>query len=170
MDVVDMLAKDENSPLHGQIQMLANDKGWVKNTAMKTWLSPHLTSGGALANKTVAERATIIKAYLTAIKQTWPEQWSDNKSHLLTAAMGLEIMFSVFPQVKHRIDLNNAREYSIENFVAQMAPLKVAAIKLPGGIDMPLDWSKKGIGSLNNARTRALISKQLRDVLTSADD
>src|SRR4029079_8201103 len=34
MDVVTMLAKDDNSPLKAQIQMLANDKGWVKNTAM----------------------------------------------------------------------------------------------------------------------------------------
>jgi hypothetical protein len=79
-------------------------------------------------------------------------------------------MFSVFQQVKHRVDLNSSREYSTKNFVSQMAPLKTATIALPGGINMPLDWTKKGIGSLNNARTRALISKQLRDVLNQADE
>jgi DGQHR domain-containing protein len=170
MDVVTMLARDENSPLKGQIRMLANDKGWVKNTAMKAWLSPHRTLGGVLSKKSVAEQATIVKSYLSAIKETWPDQWGDNKAYSLTAAFGFEIMFSVFQQVKQRIDLNNGREYTPQNFVSQITPLKTATIKLPGGIDMPLDWTRKGIGSLNNTRTRALISKQLRDVLHQADE
>lgn len=150
--------------------MLANDKGWVKNTAMKTWLSPHLTLGGVLSKKSVAEQATIVKSYLSAIKDTWPDQWGDNKTYSLTSAMGFEIMFSVFQQVKQRIDLNNGREYAPKNFVSQMAPLKTAKIKLPGDIELPFDWTKKGIGGLNNAKTRALITKQLRDVLHEADE
>lgn len=170
MDVITMLAKDENSPLKGKIQMLASDRGWVKNTAMKTWLSPHITSGGVLSNRTVAERATIVKEYLTAIQETWPTQWGNNRDFTLTAAMGLEIMFSLFPQVKHRVDLNNGREYTSENFTSQMMPLKTAKVELPGGIELELDWSKRGMGIVNNARTRNLISKQLKDILQRADE
>lgn len=169
MDVIVMLAQDGNSPLKGQIQMLEKDKGWIKNTAMKKWLSPHLTTGGVVGTKTVAERSQIVKEYLSAIRKTWPEQWGQNKDFTLTAAFGFEIMFSLFAAVKHRVDMNNGRQYTSDNFALQMEPLKTATIELPGGGEIQLDWSKK-MGVINNSRTRNLISKQLRDILQRADE
>lgn len=78
MDVISNLATDDNSPLKDRIRRLEKDKGWVKNTALKKWLSPHLTTGGALATKTVAEKSQIVKEYLCAVKDTWPTEFGNN--------------------------------------------------------------------------------------------
>ncbi len=78
-------------------------------------------------------------------------------------------MLSLFAAVKHRVDLNNAREYTAENFASQMEPLRTATFDLPGGGEIQLDWSKK-MAAINNSRMRNLISKQLRDILQRADE
>ena len=131
MDVIVALNNDTNSPVNNKIKMLEKDKGWAKNTAFKKWLSPHLTPGGALATKTIAERTQIIKAYLSSIQSVWPEAWGDNKNNTLTKAFGFEIMFGIFPAVKLRCDLNCGRQYTSENFAEQLEPLKSASIDLP---------------------------------------
>lgn len=169
MDVIVALNEDANSPVHNRIKMLEKDKGWVKNTAFKKWLSPHLTAGGVLSSKNIAERTKIVKEYLEAIRLLWPYAWGENKGYVLTKAFGFEIMFGVFPAAKHRCDLNSGREYTAENFRLQMAPLTAANIELPGGATLRLDWGVK-LGVFNNGRTRSLIAKQLRDILTRADE
>jgi DGQHR domain-containing protein len=169
MDVIIALNDDANSPVHQKIKMLEKDKGWAKNTAFKKWLSPHLNPGGSLSIKTIAERTQIIKDYLTAIKNLWPEAWGDNKDYTLTKAFGFEIMFGVFPAAKLRCDLNNGRQYTADNFKTQMEPLTTANMELPGGGTIRLDWSRK-MGVINNSKTRTLITKQMRDILARADD
>ena len=163
MDVIVALNNDTNSPV------LEKDKGWAKNTAFKKWLSPHLTPGGSLSTKPVAERTQIMKAYLTAISRIWPDAWNDNKNYTLTKSFGFEILFGIFSAAKLRCDLNCSRQYTADNFSKQMEPLKTASIDLPGGGAILLDWSK-AMGVINNAKTRSLIAKQMRDVLARADE
>ena len=169
MDVIVALNDDANSPVHKKIKMLENDKGWVKNTAFKKWLSPHLTPGGSLATKTIAEQTLIMKEYLGAIKALWPEAWGANKEYTLTRAFGFEIMFGVFPAAQLRCDLNKGRQYTSENFASQMKPLKGASIDLPGGGAIRMDWSK-AMGVINSSKARTLIIKQMRDILARADE
>ena len=171
MDVISRLNADIDSPLRGRIKMLDTDRGtWVKNAAMKKWLSPHLTSGGVLATKTVAEQAQIIKNYFGAVAQLWPDAWGDTGKFNLSRPIGLEILLSIFAPVKHRCDLNAGRQYSVENFLPQMSPLRGAVIELPGGGKLELDWQRGTMGFLSNRASRTMIARQLSDMLRRLDE
>ena len=123
IDVVRSLTESQDSPLSGKIKFLDDEKGTsVKNTAMKRWLAPHTQSGGVLAAKTPGEQAQILKEYFKGVAATWPDAWGDRK-HALIKPFGIEVMCSVFPAAKHRVDLNAGRQYTRENFAAQLEPL-----------------------------------------------
>lgn len=173
IDVIKSLTEGADSPLHGRIKFLDDERNtWVKNTAMKRWLAPHTQSGGVLASKAPGEQAQILKEYFKGIQQTWPAAWGDSK-HALTKPFGLEVMCSVFPAAKHRVDLNCGRQYTKDNFAAQLAPLTTMQITIPGaGTDtgIPLTWESGPLGPLSNSAGRALIGRQMRDHLHGADE
>lgn len=171
MDVVMKLGTDEGSPLKGRVKVMDGDKGWwVTNTGLKKWLAPHLGSGGVLASKSPSEQAEIMKEYFKAISQVWPVAWNDRGKYNLVRPIGIEIMLGVFGAVKHRCDLNAGRQYTAGTFNSQMEPLKSAEITLPGGGTLAMDWLRGPMGVMSNAATRTLISRQLIDILRSADD
>ena len=159
------------SPMKGMIQMMPEEAGrWVKNTMIKKWLSPHLGSGGVLSNKTVSEQANIMKEFFRAIQQSWPQAWGKPKEYSLCRPIGLEVLLGVFPSAKHRCDLNEGREYTAVTFVRQMEVLKDAVLELPGGGKLPLDWRRGPMGLISNRPARLLIVRQLKDIMTRADD
>jgi DGQHR domain-containing protein len=170
MDVVTKLNVDADSPLKGRIQMMTTEKHrWLKNTALKKYLAPHLTTGGVLAHKTVAEKTIIFKQYFAAIQGLWPSAWGNLKEYSLCKPIGFEILIGAFPAAKHRCDLNAAKQYTAANFIAQMAPLRATSIDLPGGGSIPLDWRAGPLGMLSNSTMRAAVTRHLKDVLTAAD-
>ena len=171
MDVITALNTDPDSPLQGRIKTMDSDAGtWVTNYAMKQWLSPHLTSGGVLATKNVAEQATIIKAYLSAVSSLWPDAWGNLKDYNLSRPIGLEVMLTIFSEVKHRCDLNRGKQYTAENFKSQLEPIREASIDLPGGGKFTLDWERGTMGTLSGRTGKTLITHQLKDMLSKADD
>ncbi len=171
VDVLVRLNGDPDSPLRGRIRMMDTDKGtWIKNTALKQWLSPHLTTGGILAKKTVAEKAQIVKEYFRAVEQLWPDAWGELGKYNLCRAIGFEIVLSLLGVVKQRCDLNCGRQYTSEGFRSQMVPLVDAVIDLPGGGKLTLDWQRGTMGILSNRAARTLISRQLADKLRAADE
>jgi len=171
MDVVMRLSSDPDSPLKGRIKTKDTDKkSWVKNVALKQWLAPLVTSGGALGTRTVAEQVIIMKAYLGAIAQLWPNAWGDVSRFNLCRPLGLEIMFGLFSQVKQRCDLNCGKQYTNENFRVQMQPLVSAKINLTGGEGFAIDWQRGTWGILSNRGTRTIVIRQLRDILQRADE
>lgn len=170
MDVITRLNADTDSPLKGRIQMMTSEKHrWLKNTALKKYLAPHLTTGGVLAPKTVAEKTIIFKQYFAAVQGLWPLAWGNLKEFSLCKPIGFDIMIGTFPAAKHRCDLNAGRQYTAENFIAQMTPLRSASIDLPGGGSIPLDWRAGTLGILSNSTMRAAVTRHLRDILTVAD-
>ncbi len=171
MDVITKLADDPDSPLKDRIQMMTTEKGrWIKNTALKKWLAPHLTTGGVLASKTVAEKAVIFKQYFAALSAMWPQAWGDIKNHSLCKPIGFEIMIAVFGSVKHRCDLNAGRQHTQATFLSQLKPLASATIELPGGGSILLDWKSGGLGMMSNSTMRVAVARRLRDLLTAADE
>jgi DGQHR domain-containing protein len=171
MDVITKLNEDQDSPLKGRIKVMDSDKGWwVTNSGLKKWLSAHLVSGGVLATKTPAEQAQVIKEYFHAISRIWPEAWKNRKDYNLVRPIGMEVIIGVFPTVKHRCDLNAGRQYTSDNFEAQMEPLKDAEIDLPGGGKLLMDWQRGPMGIFSNAATRTLITRRLADIVRRADE
>ena len=172
MDVVKSLNTDPGSPLKGKIKMMDTDRGtWIKNVAVKQWLSPHLTPGGVLAVKTVAEKTQVIKEYFKAISELWPDPWGDPAKYNLCRPLGFEIMLGLFGAVKTRCDLNRGRQYTAESFKSQMEPLRDAVIELPTGGHLTIDWQRGGaMGYLSNRAARSLIMRKLADLLRRADE
>jgi hypothetical protein len=171
MDVVELLNRDLDSPLKGRIRMMDTDRGrWIKNTALKQWLSPHLTPGGVLASRSVAEKAQIMKEYFRAISRMWPDAWGDNSKFNLSRPLGFEIMLSVFATVKQRCDLDCGRQFIADTFSSQREPLRGATIDLPGGGMLTLDWQRGPMGILSNRAARTLITRSLVDMLRRADE
>ncbi len=171
MDVVMRLNSDVDSPLKGKIKTKDTDKkSWVTNAALKQWLAPHLTSGGVLGTRTVAEQTTIMKDYFGAIAQLWPNAWGDVSAFNLCRPLGMEIMLGLFPQVKHRCDLNCGKQYTNENLRIQMQPLVSAKINLTGEESFAIDWQRGKWGILSNRATRMIVIRQLRDILQRADE
>jgi DGQHR domain-containing protein len=170
MDVIEKLNSDTDSPLRGRIQMMTTEKHrWLKNTALKKYLAPHLTTGGVLAPKSVSEKAIILKQYFVAIAGLWPMAWGNLKDYSLCKPIGFEIMSGVFPAAKHRCDLNAGKQYTAANFMTQLSPLRTTSIDLPGGGALALDWRSGTLGMLSNSTMRAAVTRHLKDVLTAAD-
>jgi DGQHR domain-containing protein len=171
MDVVKLLAEDIDSPLRERIKMLDDQSGtWVSNRLVKQCLSPHTESGGVLFGRTTAAQAKIMKEYLKGVSQTWPKAWGNNREFMLTKPMGIEIMFGIFANVKHRCDLNEGRQYTADSFTRQLKVLDGFQVILPGGGEIELDWMRGRFGTLSNATGRSLINKQLTNALRQADE
>ncbi|TKJ43351.1 hypothetical protein CEE36_04785 [candidate division TA06 bacterium B3_TA06] len=172
MDVVHRLAEDNDSPLKGKIKLLDDDKGcWVTNRHIKRCLAPHTESGGVLYAKTAAAQAQIVKEFLKGVQKMWPEAWGNNSDYMLTKAMGIEIILSIFAATKHRCDLNEGRQYTAETFQRQLEPLRNCQIEIPGfGKRPPLTWGKGPFGLLSNKAGKVLIQRQLVNYLRQADE
>ncbi len=171
MDVVHRLATDSDSPLVNRIKLLDDDKGcWVTNKHMKQCLAPHTESGGTLYGKTASSQAHIVKEYLKGVARLWPDAWGNNKDFMLTKAMGIEIILSIFAPIKTRCDLNEGRQYSAEAFQRQLEPLLNCEISFPGGGQFPLTWESGPLGALSNAAGRSLIQKQLTNFIRLVDE
>jgi hypothetical protein len=151
--------------------MMDSDKGtWIKNAALKKWLSPHLGSGGVVGTKKGAEQSVIIKNYFNGVAKLWPKAWGNLKEYNLVRPIGFEIMLGIFAAVKHRCDLNCGKQYTADNFHSQLSPLRNAVIDFPAGGKLHLDWQRGLMGTLSNAPSRTLIMRQLQDLLRKADE
>jgi hypothetical protein len=79
-------------------------------------------------------------------------------------------MFGVFEYAKRRCDLNCGKQYTANNFLEQMAPIRDMKINIVGLGQADLDWQRGKMALMSNRATRNLIGNQLRDCLTAADD
>lgn len=171
MDVVHRLAKDSDSPLKGKIKLLDDDREcWATNRHIKRCFAPYTESGGELHLKTAGAQAQILKEFLKGVQRVWPKAWGNNSDYMLTKAMGIEIILSVFAAAKHRCDLNEGRQYTAEAFQHMLAPLKNCHIEIPGGGKLPLTWARGPFGPLSNKAGKVLIQKQLNNYLRQADE
>jgi DGQHR domain-containing protein len=174
LDVIHLLNTADDSPIAGKVKVLDDDRGtWVKNTILKRFLKPAVAEGG-LNVVAAGQAATIVREYLKALRNTWPEAWGNNKEYSLSSSVGLEVMIRVLPVVKGRVDLNAGREYTAKNFEDQLRPLKNVELRIPvsDGVEVPLilDWKKDSLNLLSRGQKgRNLLVDELRRVLHAAD-
>jgi DGQHR domain-containing protein len=174
VSIVHALNEMVDSPLRDHVKILPQDKKkWVKNTILKRFLVRAVKPSG-ISIKPPGQQATILKEYLKAVTKLWPDAW-DQPGYSLSSSAGLEITLGVFPAVKHRVDLNNQKNYSAESFVEQMQPLKDATISLKlldGSVGTwTLDWQTDAISALSNSQKgRNFLIDALNGVLHAADE
>ena len=165
MDIVEILNTEADSPLKGRIKTMPGQRAtWIKNTFLKMILQPYIGKGGILSQKTSAQQAMVFKSYLTAIKQLFPTAWA-SKKHVLTKAMGLEIMLSVFQTVVMRCQVHEGGQLTTDAFKNQLKPVvgaKIMLLKNP----TPLDWASGVFSKLSNKPAKTEIKKELTAILT----
>ncbi len=94
-----------------------------------------------------------------------PDAWG-SKKHVLTKAMGSEIMFSVFRDVVLRCQAFEGGQLTADAFQRQLRPLANAQILLLGR-PTPLDWASAVFSKLSNKPAKTEIKKELSAILTS---
>lgn len=168
--VIQGLNTNGDSPLHGKIQFLPEQKNrWVKNTNLFKNLKPHIGNGGVLYKKTVAQQTEILSSYFAAFKAAFPDQWEDSKNCVLTRNQGIELMCGIFREVKYRCDLYERQSYTRDAFATQVKVLegKTLEIALDGDqrISIPLDWSVAQFGRFSTRQWMAEIRRLIVNIL-----
>ena len=160
------------SPIHDKIQFLPEEKGkWVKNTNLFKHLKPHIANGGILYSKTTGEQIGIFAAYFSAFKEVFPEEWDDSKNHMLSKNQGIEIMCSVFREIKHRCDLYEGKSYNKNCFKRQISILQGKSLEMKlknqESLTIPIDWSVDTFGRFSNRAWMAEIRKVIANILNN---
>ncbi len=168
--VIRGLDSNADSPLHGKIQFLPEQKNkWVKNTNLFKNLKPHISNGGVLYNKNTAQQTEILSSYFGAFKTVFADQWNDSKNYVLTRNQGIELMCGIFREVKHRCDLYERQSYTRNAFVNQVRVLtgKDLEITLEGNqkISIPMDWNVGQFGRLATRQWMAELRKLMVNIL-----
>ena len=168
--VIKGLDSNTDSPLHGKIQFLPEQKNkWVKNTNLFKNLKPHISNGGVLYNKTTAQQTEILSSYFGAFKAVFPDQWDDSKNYVLTRNQGIELMCGIFREVKHRCDLYERQSYTRNAFVNQVRVLKGKTLEITlernQKISIPMDWNVAQFGRLSTRQWMAEVRKLMVNIL-----
>jgi DGQHR domain-containing protein len=161
VDLIHAIDEDSNSPVRDKILRYPKEKNkWVKTNQLLPVIKGLLLPGGALHEKSPAERKQIVVDYLRAIAETFPDAWADDKraSYALLLPTGLQIMISLLPDVMARCDFHESFTYNVQTFKRQLEPL--ASLALLG------DWSKATVeGSISVKPRRAMFLGQLKEAL-----
>ena len=173
-EVIKGLDSEPSSALHHKIQFLPEQKGkWIKNTNMLAHLKPHIGNGGVIYPKTTAQQIEIFNAYFNAFKEVFEESWDDQKTAVLTKAMGFEIMSGIFREIKQRCDLYEGRQLNKDSFKRQISILKGKSIKLKlkdqSTIEIPLNWTSNSMGQFSNKQWIREIIKELINLLNQEE-
>lgn len=155
-ELVLKLDKEDDSPLKGHIRIFEEDTGrWVSSPSITDWLSRYVMGvGKVLQNLSNKERLRILKNYFRAWEQLYPDQWNeDNRGeYVLTKAMGIRIMCTLFERAMRRCDRYEGERYDTKNFKRQLEGLKKIKIPLQPGQEVPLDWRGKVFGGLSSGK------------------
>lgn len=171
MDIVASLHDDQDSPLCQKIKIMDGQKGtWVTNKQLKNYIGIYTRVGGILSGKPSAQQMTILKEYLKAVKQLWPDAHESRKDYALWKSMGLELVMGVFDLAKQHCDLHRGFQYTSANFCDALKPLVDAELVVPGGGTVALDWRRGRLAPFANNQGRKLLLAQMRDKLVKEAD
>ncbi|MBI4619642.1 MAG: DGQHR domain-containing protein [Desulfobacterales bacterium] len=169
-EVIKGLDSEPSSALHGKIQFLPEQKNkWLKNTAIMSLLKPHLGNGGCIYTKTTAQKIEIMNAYFNAVREVFPNEWNDQKNHVLTKSVGFEILLGIFGCIKNRCDLYEGKALNKISFTNQIAFLKDKSVLLrlkdKSTISIDLNWTSNSMGQFSNKQWIREIIKELLNML-----
>jgi DGQHR domain-containing protein len=161
IDLIHALDDDPESPLNGKILRYPKEQNkWIKVGQLVPIIKALLVPGGVLYEKNHAERKRILNEYFTAVKETFPSAWADEKSkdYALLTATGLQMILGVLPDTMSRCDFNEGFSYTSETFARQLEPLQALAILG--------DWGKSSVQEPFGVRPRReMFLGQLKEAL-----
>lgn len=168
MDIVANLHEDEDSPLCQRVKVMEGQKGsWVSNKQLKSYIGAYTGVGKILGGKTAGQQTTILKEYLKAIRQLWPEAYEKHASYMLWRSMGLELIFGAFELAKGYCDVHQGFQYTSASFCKALEPLVGSEVVVPGGGTIALDWRRgaDAFAPFASSPGRKALLAQIRDKL-----
>lgn len=161
LDLIHAVGDDSNSPLKDRILRYPKEKNkWVKTNQLLPIFKGLLLPGSCLHDKNPAERKRILIDYLTAVAETFPDAWADEKrtNYALLLPSGLQITISLLSDVMSRCDFYENFTYNTQTFKRQLEPL--VALALLG------NWSKPTVEESISVRPkREMFLGQLKEAL-----
>jgi len=152
IDLIHDLDDDAASPLKNRILGYPKEKDkWIKANQLLPVVKGLLLPGGALHEKTHAERKRILVAYLDAVSHAFPEAWADQKgtTFALIQTSSIQIVFSLLPDVMQRCDFYEGFNYNVTSFERQLGPLVDTAL-LSG-------WKRSAVETAISTQSRRVI-------------
>jgi hypothetical protein len=138
----------------------AGQDKWIKTNQLLPVVKGLLLPGGALSQKTHAERKRILIAYLEAVSHVFQDAWADHKgaTYALIQTSSLQIIFSLLPDVMQRCDFYEGFNYNVTTFERQLAPLADTAL-LSG-------WKRSAVETaISTQSRRVMFLGQLKEAL-----
>ncbi|MDG6918984.1 MAG: DGQHR domain-containing protein [Nitrososphaerota archaeon] len=162
-------ALNNDGPLQGKIRFFQDEKGTFVNSpafvdaveSITTGVLGHLRKG---KDKGTAAIVAILNDYFRAIQAVWPAAWG-SKTHVLTKAMGIDLMLKSFERVYRRCDFYEAGQHEFANFKRQLQEL--AKVKLTINSTMgeemqvPLNWESDIFGGYSSGKGKTWILNQI---------
>lgn len=102
--IMERLNDDDDSPLKGQIKMFQDQQGkLIRNDqiikVIKGILQPDKMLHAFIKNLSSDTALGILKTYLSALEEMFPDAWNDSRNYLLTRSAGLSIILGLFDRV-----------------------------------------------------------------------
>ncbi|WP_119072018.1 DGQHR domain-containing protein [Aggregatilinea lenta] len=120
--ITEKLNEDSDSPLKGRIQMYQDQKGSLRNDQMINILATHLLQPtNVLAHYSVNTASAMLKTFLSAISEMFPNAWADDKKHLLVRPAGMEVLLPLYEHARERTGVLMPIK---EQFTAALEPLR----------------------------------------------
>lgn len=158
-------------PLQGKIRFFQDETDtWVNSPAfvagvedITTGVLAHLRKG---KDKGTAAIVAILNDYFMAVKDAWPSAWN-SKTHVLTKAMGIDLMLKTFERVYRRCDFYEAGQHGYANFKHQLQELAKIKLTIESGVGgemrVPLNWESGIFGGYSSGKGKTWIIQQIRE-------
>ncbi len=148
------LNNDDDSPLKDRIRVFEDERRkWVTSPTLTKLVEEVISAAGPMQHLKIGEQLKVLKQYLKAWKELFPEAWDDatRKEYVLTKAMGITIMFKLFPRFFRRCAFYQGGRYDKQAFLRELQPLKGMELPL-GDRRVPLDWRSGIFGRMSSGK------------------
>lgn len=165
-DMLQRLNEDDDSPLKENIKIFEDDRGkWVTSPTMTKLLTNIIGVDGPMQHLTEGQQLTVVKSYLTAWQEVFPEAWdlSSRKSYILTKAMGFTIMLRLFSRFYRRCDFYH-NNHSKDVFKKEIQHLIDVTLPVLDG-EIPLDWTSDNFGEFSSGKGINTITRLLLAII-----
>ncbi len=160
-------ALNKLEPLKGKIKFFQDEKGsWINSPSIIEWIGELIAPEGVLQsvyNTNVGNVTSILQNYFDAIKNVWPEAWG-SESHVLTKAMGFNIMLHIFERVYRRCEKYEGGKFDTNAFESQLRELAQKKIEIDEEHKVPLNWQSFPYGSFSSGKGIGLIIRAIHRV------
>lgn len=153
--ITDHLNDDDDSPLKGRIKMFQDETKKLRKDQIIAIMSNYLTrTSDVLSRYSINTASDMLKVYLSAIADMFPEAWNDDKGHVLIRPAGLDVILPLFQIARESsLQISPTLGLTKEHYIQALQPIK----------DTP--WDSKWFR--DNRYTSAAGRKDLRQILAN---